>query len=146
MGEEAYFVSRKEKSGRQQFKRILEGLNVCLFLHFEKGVLCRRRQKAMVFQLVLHFTCRNESCLKGIQAAALFNAVAVKGSWGRLVRRWKGMSIIIFLRFDPIRHSRRRSSAAVYLHPREESDLLSLIYPVVMSLIMFPSESTKASQ
>lgn len=56
------------------------------------------------------------------------------------------MNIIIFLHFDPIRHSRHRSSAAVYLHPREESDLLSLIYPVVMSLIMFPSESTKASQ
>lgn len=56
------------------------------------------------------------------------------------------MSIIIFLHFDPIRNSRCRSSAAVYLHPREESDLLSLICPVVMSLIMFPSESTKTSQ
>lgn len=56
------------------------------------------------------------------------------------------MSIIIFLHFDPIKHSRHRSSAAVYLHPREESDLLSLIYPVVMSLIMFPSENTKVSQ
>lgn len=58
----------------------------------------------------------------------------------------KGMSIIIFLHFDPIRHSRHRSSAAVYLHPREEFDLLTLICPVVMSLIMFPSESTKESQ
>lgn len=100
----------------------------------------------MVFWFVLPFSCRNELCLKGIQVAALFDAVAIKGSWLRLVPRWKGMSIIIFLHFDPIRHSRRRSSAAVYLHPREESDLFSLIYPVVMSLIMFPSESTKASQ
>lgn len=100
----------------------------------------------MIFWLVLHFTCRDKPSLKGIQAAALFDRVAVKGFWGRLVWRWKGMSIIIFLHFDPIRNSRLRSSAAVYLHPREESDLLSLIYPVVMSLIMFPSESTKASQ
>lgn len=100
----------------------------------------------MIFQLVLHFTCRNKPCLKGIQGAALFDRVAVKGSRGRLVWRWKGMNIIIFLHFYPIRNSRCRSSAAVYLHPREESDLLSLIYLVVMSLIMFPSESTKTSQ
>lgn len=95
---------------------------------------------------LLSFTCRNELHLKGMQASALFYAVAMKRSWERLVQRWKGMSIIIFLHFDPIKHSRHRSSAAAYLHPREESDLLSLIYPVVMSLIMFPSENTKVSQ
>lgn len=100
----------------------------------------------MDFPFVQNFTFRNDPCLKGIQASALSYAVAIKRSQGRLVRMWKGMTIIIFLHFDPIKHSRHRSSAAVYLHPGEESDLLSLICPVVMSLIMFPSENTKASQ
>lgn len=79
-------------------------------------------------------------CLRGTQAFPLFYPIA-------FVKKKKiYFSFSLSLPFDPVRHSRHGSSTAVYLHHREESDLVSLIYTVVISLIMFPSENTKESQ
>lgn len=150
-GRDAYFVSWKEKSGRQQLKRILKVLSVCLFLNFpefqkKEAFLEEGKSNGHPARPAFYlFLSDLQEWLKGTRVPALLSAGASKGSWGRR-QRWKGRGVIIFLCFDPIPHSRHRSSAAVYLHSGEEPELLALICPGVMSLTMFPPESTKASQ